>query len=229
MDKKIFILVFFTILQNIYGLEFQITGKKLSLNFSPEYNRTFDFCWDVSAVGALEFNNRHVFKSGLAVGAIGDVFGIKGFIDSDITFFRKFPVNLNVAYKYNGLPEYENHTHSIQSLISLKRQRWGISLGCNFRYTVFFNENAVFEPLSSFLVYVFIIDNDYIKLGLKAANIDEFISNNFGDYFLNLNNLININKKISLNNEIEIHQSGSVALASNFYGIIFRTGVVFSW
>jgi len=229
MGKKILILVFFSILHNIYGFDLQVTGRNISLLFSPEYNRTFDFCWDISAVGAVEINNRHVLKSGLAMGAAGNVFDIKCFVDGELTFFPRFPVNLNVAYKYNGLPEYENHTHSIQSLVSLKRQRWGISLGCNFRFSVFYDDLLLFEPIGSFLVYIFIINNDSLKLGLKAANVSEFASNNFGDYFLNLNNLIYISRMIALNNEIEIRQSGSVALAANFYGIVLRTGVLFSW
>jgi len=222
VKKEGVLLIFFVALQNLYGVDTQIYC-------SPEYNRAFNFCWDIAAVGSVNLNNRYTIKSGLALGALRDTFDIKIFTGGEMTPFARFPLYFGLGYQYNGLPQYENHSHSIPHLASLKWKWAGFSLGCNFRLTSFFGETPVFEPALLALVYVYFINNNRLLLGLKAANFDNFTCGNFGAYYLNLNSLIRLNKKLSLINEIELRQSGSIALTSNFYGIVYRGGAAFSW
>lgn len=229
MRRKIFLFILFTVLQNLYGMNSQSSNKELSLCFTSEYNRALNYCWDISAVSTFIFKERYILNSGVAMGTTGNTFDIKCFIYGEAALFANIPVNLSLAYKYNGLPEYDNHSHSIHFTVSFKRQLWGISLGHNFRFTSFFGEPHVFEPILSFLVYVLFINNDNFQLGLTAANYDDFTSGNLSAYFLNLNSVIRLNKKLALINEIVLRQSGSIALTSNFYGIVYRGGVVFSW
>ena len=229
MKKEGLLLILFAVLQNLYGADIQITGKDLEAHFTPEYNRAFYFCWDISTVGSINLNNRYTIEAGLALGAAGSIFDIKIFTAGEMVLSSRVPLYFGLAYNYNGLPEYENHTHSILLLASFKKHWGGISLGHNFRFNSFLGEPPIFESGLLFSVYVFFINNDLLRLGLKAANFDDFTSGNLGAYFLNLNSVIHLNKKLSLVNEIEIRQSGSIALASNFYGLVYRGGAVFSW
>jgi hypothetical protein len=229
VNRLVFLVVLLLVLQELHGTDIQMTGKELGVYITPEFNRAFLFCWDISAVGALTLNNQYTIKSGLALGTVGINFDIKGFVGGEAAPFADIPVSFGLDYQYNGLPEFENHTHSIVLLASYKRKRAGVSLGHNFRFTTFFGEAAIFEPVFACSVYVFFINNELLQLGLKASNFDDFTSGNIGAYFLNLNSVIRLNKKISLVNEIEIHQSGSIALASNFYGIVYRGGALFLW
>ena len=215
--------------QKLHGMDVQFTGKELGFYFTPEYNRTFNFCWDISAVGILGLNNRYTIKSGLALGAAGSNFTVKGFVGGEVAPFISIPITFGLNYKYNSLPGYEYHGHAIMLLASLKGQRAGFSLGHSFRFNSFFGEPPVFEPAWSLSVYVLLVNNERLRLGLKASNFDDFSFGNMGAYFLNLNSVIRLNEKISLVNEIEIHQSGGIDLASNFYGIVYRGGAVFSW
>jgi hypothetical protein len=229
VNKIVFLVILFLVLQKLYGTDIEITDKELGSYVTPEFNRAFLFCWDISAVGALTLNNQYTIRSGLALGTAGINFDIKLFAGGEAAPFAGVPVSFGLDYKYNGLPKFENHTHSIVLLASYKTKRAGVSLGHNFRFTSFFGETAVFEPVFVYSFYVFFINNEFMQLGLKVSNFDDFISGNIGAYFLALNSAIRLNEKISLVNEIEIHQSGSIDLASNFYGIVYRGGAVFSW
>ena len=229
MKKESLLLILFVVLQNLYGADIQITGKDLESHFTPEYNRAYYFCWDISTIGSITLNNRYNIKTGLALGTAGSTFDIKLFTAGEAVLSSRIPIYLSLAYKYNGLPEYEYHNHSIPLIASLEWKWAGFSLGYNFRLLSFFGEPPVFEPVLLLSVYVFFIDNDFLRLGLKAANYDDFTSDNFGAYFLNLNSVIRLNKKISIINEIEIHQSGSSTLTSTFYRLVYRGGVALLW
>ena len=229
MNRLIFLVVLLLVIQKLHGADIQITGKELGVYVTPEFNRAFLFCWDIAAVGALTLNNQYTIRSGLALGTAGINFDIKTFAGGEAAPFAAVPVSFGLDYRYNGLPKFENHTHSILLLASYKTKWAGISLGHDFRFTSFFGETAIFEPNFACSVYVFFINNESLQLGLKASNFDDFTCGNIGAYFLNLNSLIRLNEKISIVNEIELHQSGSIALASNFYGIVYRGGALFSW
>jgi len=229
MKRKILLLILLAVFQKLFGMDIQITSKNSGFYFTPEYNRAFNFCWDISAVGSIELNNRYIIKSGFAMGTTGRVFDMDFFTGGEMFFNAGIPIYVSLAYNYNGIPEYENHTHSIPLLVSLKGQWAGISIGPNFRFTSFFGEPPIFEPILSISIYIVLIDSDFLRLGLKAANFDNFTFGNFGAYFFNLNSVVRLNKRLSIVNEIEILQSGSVTLASNFYGFVYRGGVEFSW
>jgi len=134
-----------------------------------------------------------------------------------------------LMYNYYGLPGYECHLNSILPLVSLDYPRGGVALGHTFRFTRFFGDVLVFEPVFSWSAYVNFINNERLLLGLKAANFSDFLYGNFGSYYLNLYSATRLNEKLTLINEIELHQGGSVALSANFYGIVYRGGVMFSW
>ena len=229
MKRKAAFFVFFIIFQKLYGLEIQITAKDLGVYFTPEYNRAFDFCWDISTIGSIELNNRFNTRSGLALGAAGRVFDVDFFAVGETFFDARIPLFISLAYKYNGLPEYGNHTHSIPLLVSFKGRRAGITMGPNFRLTSFFGGPPVYEPVMSVSVYMILVDNDFLRLELKSANFDNFTSGNFGAYYLNLNGVIRLSEKLSMIHEVEIRQSGGAALTSNFYGFVYRGGIKFSW
>ena len=229
MKKKNLLLILFVVLQKLYGADIQITDKNLDVYLTPEYNRAYYFCWDISTVGSVNLNNRHTIKTGLALGAVGNNFDIKIFTAGETAPFARIPLYFNLAYNYNGLPEFEYHNHSIPLMASLKWKWAGFSLGHNFRLSSFFGEPLIFEPIPLASVYVFFINNDSMRLGLKSANFNDFTYGNLGAYFLNLNSVIRLNEKISLINEIEIRQSGSITLTSNFYGLVYRGGAAFIW
>jgi len=229
VKKKVLLLFLLISLQNLYSLDIQITDKDLGFYFTPEYNRVFNFCWDISAIGSVELNKLFTINSGLALGTTGRFFDLDFFAGGETFFDVGIPIYVSLAYMYNGIPEYENHSHSIPLLFSIKGQRAGISIGPTFRFTSFFGETGIFEPILSISIYLIIIDNDFLRLGLRSANFDVFTFGNFGAYYLNLNSVMRLDKKLSIINEIEIRQSGSAALSSNFYGLVYRGGVKFSW
>ena len=228
--KKYFLPLFlFVTVQNLFSAAPEITDRELVFYFSPEYNRAFNFCWDISAISALTLNNRYTVRGGLAPGMVGNTPFLKGFAGGEAALPFNIPLHIGLNYNYNSLPEYENHIHSLPLLASLKWDRAGGSLGVNFRFTSFQSGPPAFEPVLTVLVYVNIINSDSVRLGLKIANFDDFFYGNFGSYFLNFNSTVRLNEKLSLINEIDIRQSGSIALAANFYGFVYRGGVVFSW
>lgn len=228
-NKKLSLLFFLTLLQKLYGMDVEINRKELGIFFRPEYNRAFYFCSDISAVGAVELNERYTIKSGLALGNTGEEFDIKLFASGEAALPFAIPLYVSLAYMYNGLPGYETHTSAILPLVSLKGRWAGISAGTSLRFVSFFAEPAVFESMISFAGYVNFLNSNTLRLGLRLANFSDFIAGNMGAYSLNVNAAMRMTRRISLIHEIEIIQSGSVALAANLYGIAYRGGVVLSW
>jgi len=210
-------------------MDFNITGKELGFFYSPEYNRTFNICWDISTSGVVKLNDRHSFKAGFALGSAGTVADIKGFAGGETALSVNIPLYIGFAYNYNSMPEYKYNTHSLPLMFSYKGKRVGTVLGINSRFSSFSGESTVFEPILIASVYVFLFKTDILQFKVEAANSNDFTYGNLGAYFLKLNNTFNLLKQLSLVNEIELHQSGSIALASNFYGVVYRGGVRFLW
>jgi hypothetical protein len=229
MKIKIILFVFFMVMQNLFSMDFQITGKELDFFLSPEYNRTLNFCWNLSTAGIVKINDKYTLKAGLALGTVETVFEIKGFAGGEAALPFNIPLYIGFAYNYNGLSEYENHTHSIPLLLSYKWKRACAVLGINSRFSSFFGEPPVFESLLIASIYVIFIKTDIMQFGIEAANFNDFTYGNLSAYFLKFNNILNINKRLSIINEIELRQSGSITLASNFNGIAYHGGVTFSW
>jgi hypothetical protein len=226
---KIIIFAFLMVAQALFSMDLQITGKELGFFYSPEYNRTFNFCWNLSTTGFVKLNDRYTIKAGLALGYVETAFEIKGFAGGEAALPVNIPLCIGFAYNYNGLPKYKNHTHSIPFLFSYKGKRAGAVLGINSRFSSFFGEPPVFEPVLLASVCVVFIKTDIVQIGIEAANFNDFTYGNLGAYFLKLNNIFILSKRLSLINEIELRQSGSITLASNFYGVAYRGGVRLLW
>lgn len=229
IKRSVIIFLFFMAAQISYGMDLKITGKEMGFFYSPEYNRTLNFCWNLSTGGIVRINDSNAIKAGLALGSVGTVFEIKGFAGGEAALPVSIPLYMDFAYNYNGLPGYENHTHSIPLLFSYKGERAGAVLGINSRFSSFLGEHPVFEPILVASVYVFIYKTDILQFKIEAANYNDFTYGNLGSYFLKLNNIFNLSKRLALINEIELRQSGSIALTSNFYGVAYHGGVMFLW
>jgi hypothetical protein len=227
--KILFLLVFLIAARNLHSADLQISDTETDFLFAPEYNRAFKFCWDVSALGRIKLNGLHNIKAGIAMGAVGTVFEMKAFAGGEAALPIGIPLFIGLSYNYNGLEEYDHHIHSLPLLVSFQGKRLSAALGVNFRFVSFLGEPPLFEPILTASLYVAIIDTDFLRLGLKVANFNDFTYDNLGAYFLNLNTVIYLNENLSLLNELELHQSGSIALASNFYGLVYRGGVTISW
>lgn len=223
------IIVLLSFPQNIFALDIEITEKEAEAYYKNEYNRSFNYYGELSVIGSIELNSRYVFKSGFSIGFSQDITDIKLFTKAAIEPFKGIPLNLSLAWNYNGLPEYEAHSHTILPVISYNTQRAGIAAGISFRFSSFYGESALFESILSFSGYFNFINNESLCIGIICANFNDFSAGNMGSYSLCLNSEVKINNSWSIVNDIELLQSGSAGLSANFYGIAWRTGVKFTW
>jgi len=226
--RVLFLPVLLAGLHGLHGMDLRITGGELGLRLAAEYNRTFLFCWDVATVGALELNSRHELRAGAALGRAGDVLEARLFAGG-AAFPFAVPLGFAVGYSHNAIPEYEFRSDSLRFLAFFDHGRWGVALGRALRFNSFFGQGVAFEPDWSWSFHVFFVDNDFLRLGLRVANFDDFVSRSRGNHSFVFNNLVRIMQRIALLNEIEIRQSGSFLLASNFYGLVYRGGLSFLW
>jgi len=231
MRKIQLFLVLFAVLHRLHGMDIHVTGGEMGLCFVAEYNRTFLFCWNIAATGALELNARHDARAGIALGMVGDVFELKWFAGIASAPFAGVPVRLAAGFIHNALPEYEYHSDSLRFLVSFDRRRWGVAAGPVFRFSSFFGEQGAFNPdvAVSWSFHTLFIDNEILRLGLRIANFNDFVSRNMGSHFYGLSTLVRLSGRIALVNEVEIRQSGSSVLASNFHGVLYRGGLLFLW
>ncbi|MCL2805103.1 MAG: hypothetical protein FWD26_04110 [Treponema sp.] len=246
MKKLIAVLLFFTCLQYIYTLETEeefseentdiessckinITLKQIEGYFRGEHTRGNDFLYELSAIGAIELESKYLFRGGLSFGWTLSDLEVNTFIGTAYSPFAKIPLSFSVSYIYNGLPVYENHTHSILPFISYHAKRAGISLGANFRFTRFFGEKAQFETVLSFYTYLNFVNNETLRIGIGCGNFNDFYAKNLGALFLNVYASIRLNEKWQIANEIDFMQSGLDGLTTTTYGISIRTGVKYTW
>jgi hypothetical protein len=223
--KILLFLIFFPAIIN--GME--ITEKEVEAYMGVEFNRSFNYYGDLSAIGAVELDNIILFRGGLSVGKTGADIGLNTFIGAKYYPFQNFPLHFKLSWIYNGLPEYEAHTHTILPVISFNASRAGISAGLNFRFTSYFSEIAEFETVLSFYAYFNFINSDDLRIGVGAGNFSDFYAKNMGAYSLNLNAAIALNSNWSIVCEFEFMQSGGDGLAANFYGFAWRGGAKYSW
>ena len=224
-----FPLAFFFMLHNLSALDIQITGKEAGLDIRGEYNRALLYSMDCSVLGAVELNKWYALKSGFSLGNTGGGSDIKAFVRNQIGPLFNHPLHFSLAYIYNGLPDYETHMHTLLPLVAFYGRWAGIAFGPGLRFTSFFGEKPLFESMLSCAVYVNFVNNQRLCIGMGLANFSDFSVGTMGSYFHSLNSLIHLSEHWSLINAIELLQSGSVALAANFYGIAYRGGVRFTW
>ena len=223
------LLALFAGLHQAHGMDVRITGGKAGLHYVAEYNRALLFCWNVAATKTLDLNSRHDIRAGISLGEAGDVLEIRWFAGGAIAPFANASLRFAVEYLHGGLPEYEYRSDTLRVLTSLDRSRWGLAVGPALRFSSFFGERSIFEPVLSWSIHAFLVNNGVLRLGLRVTNFTEFVSRNMGDHFLNLNTRVRLSQRIALVNEINIHQSGASVLASNFYGVAYRGGLLFLW
>jgi len=233
--RKIIILVFFICARKIYALDIEITGKEVEAHLRGEYNRNYYFSGDISAISAVELNNRLKFRTGASLGWAEDITDLKIFTNARFRLLEKRtqgplgPLGLGFSWIYNGLPEYEAHSHTLLPVVFYNAKYGGITIGPGFRFTSFFNEPAIFQPTLSISVYANFINNEKFLIGLSLANFNDFQANNFALYSLCFNSAIHIKHRWSLLNELELKQSGGDGLTAAFYGVALRTGARFTW
>jgi hypothetical protein len=226
----VFLSIFAVFLPRLYAFDVNITGREFGFDIRPEFNRAFRFCYDTSFFGSLEINKKLNLGAGIAIGLTGEAFNIDLFGRGEFKLpLRRVPLSFNLLSIYNGLPGYLTHMYTALPFLSLKWKWGGFSVGTTLRSTIFDREPAFFESILAFSAFVNFYQTDRMKIGLEAANFDNFLAGNMGSYFLNLNSLIRLTKEVSLINEIRLEQTGSVGLDANLYGLAYRGGLVCRW
>jgi hypothetical protein len=221
--------------QGTHARDIVITVKEVEAHLRGEYNRAYYFIGDMSAIGAVELNNRLKCKTGFSIGWAEGVTDIKVFTGARFGLLAKRPqeplgpLGLGLSWIYNGLPEYEAHSHTLLPSLSWNAKYWGITIGPSFRFTSFFKESAMFQSILSISVYANFINNEKLRIGLSLANFNDFQVNNFASYLLCLNSAVRINRRWSILNELELKQSGGDGLSAAFYGVALRGGARFTW
>ena len=222
-------IAFLVCVRGMHALDVEITEKEAQAHLRGEYNRNYDFSGDIQAIGAVELNDRLKFRTGLSIGWAQDITDLKIFSGARYRLFAKWPLALGLSWLYNGLPEYDAHSHTLLPGLSWNERYWGAAIGPGFRFTSFFKEPAVYEPTLSIGVYANFVNNEKFRVGISLANFNDFQANNFTFYSLCLNSAVRINPCWSLLNELEFKQSGGDGLAAAFYGIAMRAGAGFKW
>jgi len=224
---KILLLLLFIPLQYINALE--ITKIETDAYIRGEFNRSFNYHGGLSATGAIELDNRYTFRGGISFGSTKINSDINTFIGARYSPFPNLPLHFSLSYIYNGLPEYNAHTHSILPVIYFNAKRAGISVGFNFRFTSFFGSNAQFESILSFYGYFNFINNDNLRIWAGAGNFSDFYAKNMGAYSLSFGAVVRIDSNWSIIGQLELMQSGGDGFSTNFYGIAWSGGAKYSW
>jgi hypothetical protein len=229
MYKIAAVVFIFCLTPGIYGFDIEVTHKELGIAVMPEYTRVFSQGFTMSGRGLFELNNRVSFKGGMAVWAASSIYEADIFMGGEYALPVRVPLCINLSYVYNGLPDYETHSHSLLHTFMI-RGRWvGASLGFNLRLTSFYGEDVLFEPIIAFSGYVNFYTSEKFRIGISGANYNEFVAGNFGSYFFGLNSKVQLSNLVALTHDLELRQAGSIGLSANFYGIAYRCEVIFSW
>jgi hypothetical protein len=227
--RKIFLLVFFVCVQEIHALDIEITEKEAEAHLRGEYNRNYYFFGDISAIGGIEVNNRLKFRTGLSIGWAQDITDIRIFSSARFSLLEKRPLGVELSWIYNGLPEYEAHSHTLLPCLSWNAKYWGIKIGPSLRFTSFFSESTIFETTLSIGAYANFVNNEKLRIGVNIANFNDFQAHTFGFFSVCFNSAMRINPCWSILNELELKLSGVDGLTTNFYGIALRGGAKFTW
>jgi len=206
-----------------------ITKKEVEAYLKGEYNRTFTYYGDISIIGAIELENKFLLRAGASIGRSSGETDIRSFFNAGYLNFLGVPVNMDLFYIYNGLPDYHAHTQTVLPVISYNAKHAGISLGMNFRFSHFFDGPLQFESLLTFYVYFNFIYTDSLQIGVSIGNFNEFQAKNMGAYSLIFYSNMRLDKNLSIINEIELMQSGGDGLSTILYGFAWRGGVKVSW
>ncbi len=222
-------LVFLICVREIYALDIELTGKEVEAHLGGEFNRSYDFFGDISAIGAVELNHWMEIKAGVSVGWAEGITDIKIFTNARFNLLKNRPFGVGFSWMYNGLPEYETHSHTLLPLIYYNAKYWGIIIGTGFSFTSYFHESAIFNPTLSISVYANFINNEKLRIGVSFGNYNDFQVSSHSLYSLCFNSAVRINRNWSVLNEFEIKQNGFAGFTTTFYGIALRGGARFTW
>ncbi|MCL2443709.1 MAG: hypothetical protein FWD13_09660 [Treponema sp.] len=206
-----------------------ITAIEVEAYIRSEHNRSFTYYGDMSAIGAIELIDQIKFRGGIAIGRATGYTDINTFINAEYSPFSNVPVSFSLSYRYNGIIEYINHTHTILPIVSYNTKLAGISIGPSFRFNSIFNESPQFESILSLYGYINFVNNDSFKIGMSAGTFNDFYARNLGAYALSVYALMRLDKNWSIYNEVELAQSGGDGLSTAFYGFSWRGGARYSW
>jgi len=220
-------LIFLLVLQSNFALE--LTEKEVEATTKGEYNRSSSYNSDIALIGSIGLNNQYRLRGGIAFGGDSESIDFNSFICANYSQFLNIPLSFSLSYMYNGMPTYETHSHTILPFVSYNAYRAGASIGLSFRFTSFFGEKAIFEPILSLYSYFNFINSDTLLLGIGYGNFNDFYAKNMAAFSLRLFSTVYLNNNWSIINEIELMQSGIDGLTSTFYGIVWRGGAKFSW
>jgi len=213
---------------NAHGIE--ITNIELEYFLISDFNRTYNFVGGSSAAGKIEFNNRVAVKEGVYLNCFPENANIiKLFTNATYRILANWPLDVKVAWVYNGLPEYDTHSHAIAPIISWNAKYYGISVGYGARFTSFFGEGALIEHMLPMGVYVNFINNEKLCVGMSLANYTDYQIDSFIAFALAAKASVSISKHFSISNELEFRQSGVDGLTATFHGIVWKGGAKLSW
>jgi hypothetical protein len=230
MNKKIrIIFILFVCIQNIHALDIEITNMEAETFLNSDFNRTFLFVGGISAAGKIEFNDRLAVKEGLSLGLGQDVTIIKLFTNAAYRIPIAWPIEAKLAWVYNGLPEFDVHSHAIAPIVSWNTKYYGASVGFGCRFTSFFGERALPELILPLGVYVNFINNEKILVGMSLANFNDFQADSFIAFALAAKASLRLNRHLAVINELEFRQSGVDGLTATFHGIVWKGGAKLTW
>jgi hypothetical protein len=221
------ILLFF--ISPLRGFGFSITGGELGLELMPGYNRSYSRYLTVSTSGSLVFDGFHTLKSGVSLWKAGTAYEINASAGFREKPFPAFPLYVYLSYIFSALPDYEVHIHTVLPMVGINGKYAGITLGTNLRFSSFFDEPAIFESILAFEGYVNFYSTKKFRIGLRAANFNDFSAGNFGSYYIALNSRIAVTDLLFLTNGLELRQTGSVGLAFRPYDIAYKAGITAAW
>jgi len=205
---------------------FNSIEAELGFAIQPEINRTFYSCIEFQTFGTLTIENNFIISGGISLGRTGKSFDAKIFAKAEADIPKISFVRISIHYIYNIMPTFKTAIQTLAPMLSLNSRRAGISLGLAYHFTTFNNENVIIEPVIAGTFYFNFYNTEKMQIGISISNISNFWSGNMGAYNTKLYSTIKISPKISLINDFILQQAGSIALASNFYGLIYRGGIL---
>jgi hypothetical protein len=222
-------LFLFLLIQNVYGFEVPDGNREFGVELKLQYNLGFAYCTGFFVFGSVEFNRFFLLKGGISAGRTGNVFDINSFLLGRFSFPFYTPLNVKLAYLYNGIPEYKTNIHTILPLAGLEWKYFGFSAGMTLRFTGFWDNVFLFEALPAYSVYVSFINFKKVRADFEWANFSDYESGNLGSYAYRLKSRVRVTDRLALTNNFEISISGSISRLVSVYGYAYKGGIIFSW
>jgi hypothetical protein len=219
----------FFVSQSVYGLEIPAGSREFGLELEYQYNLGFAHCWNLSVFGSVEFNRFFLLKSGISAGYTGKVGNVNCFLLNRFSVPFYTPLNIKLAYLYNGLPEYETNIHTMLPLFGLEWKYFGFSLGTSLRFTGFWEGDYLFEVIPAYSACLTFLSLKKVQAHIEWANFSDYEAGNLGSYEYRLKSMVRLTNHLSITNCFEIAMSGSISRLVSVYAYSYRGGVVFSW